>query len=153
MRRQPARVDLVARRVLAQRRDVRAGHPLVLHPQGVDHVRLLEPLERVAHVAMQRLDPRGMSVGGPQTVTSQPIRVNARMFERATRLCSTSPTIHTFSPSSEPRRRLSVNRSSSACVGGSCFPSPALITEAAVQRATSAAAPAYGERMTMAAGS
>ena len=47
-------------------------------------------------------------MGGPQTVTSQPIRVKARMFERATRLCSTSPTIQTFSPSSEPARRFSV---------------------------------------------
>ena len=47
-------------------------------------------------------------MGGPQTVTSQPIRVKARMFERATRLWSTSPTIHTFSPSSEPARRFSV---------------------------------------------
>ncbi len=52
--------------------------------------------------------PRGISVGGPHTVTSQPIRVKARMFERATRLWSTSPTIHTFRPSSEPARRFSV---------------------------------------------
>jgi hypothetical protein len=33
------------------------------------------------------------------------------------------------------------------------LPSPALITEARVQRATSAAAPTFGERMTIAAGS
>ena len=52
--------------------------------------------------------PRGISVGGPHTVTWQPIRPKARMFERATRLCSTSPTIHTFSPSSRPSRRRSV---------------------------------------------
>ena len=37
--------------------------------------------------------PRGISVGGPQTVTSAPILVKARMFERATRECMTSPTI------------------------------------------------------------
>src|SRR5213596_1128425 len=30
--------------------------------------------------------PRGIRVGGPQTVTWQPIFVNAKMFERATRL-------------------------------------------------------------------
>jgi hypothetical protein len=52
--------------------------------------------------------PRGISVGGPQTVTSQPIRVKASTFERATRLWSTSPTIQTFSPSSDPARRFSV---------------------------------------------
>ena len=52
--------------------------------------------------------PRGISVGGPQTVTSQPIRVKASTFERATRLWSTSPTIQTRTPSSEPTRRFSV---------------------------------------------
>ena len=52
--------------------------------------------------------PRGMSVGGPQTVTSQPIRLKARIPDRATRLCMTSPTIQSLSPSSEPARRLSV---------------------------------------------
>ena len=41
-------------------------------------------------------------------VTSHPIRVKARMFERATRLCSTSPTIQILSPSSEPIRLRSV---------------------------------------------
>jgi len=52
--------------------------------------------------------PRGMSVGGPHTVTSQPIFVKARMFERATRECMTSPTIQSFAPSSDPSRRRSV---------------------------------------------
>ncbi len=52
--------------------------------------------------------PRGMSVGGPQTVTWQPMRVKARMPDRATRLCSTSPTIQTRSPSSAPTLRRSV---------------------------------------------
>ena len=100
-----------------------------------------------------RSTSRGISVGGPHTVTSQPIRVKARMFERATRLCSSSPTIQTFLPSSVPTRRRSVNSSSSAWVGCSCLPSPALMTEAVVQPATSWAAPACGERMTIAAGS
>ena len=52
--------------------------------------------------------PRGISVGGPQTVTSQPMREKARMPERATRLWSTSPTIQMRRPSSDPVRRLSV---------------------------------------------
>ena len=92
-------------------------------------------------------------MGGPHKVTLAPIRVKARMFERATRECSTSPTIQMFAPSSEPSRRRSVNTSSSACVGCSCLPSPALITAAGVHRATSPAAPAWGERITIAAGS
>jgi hypothetical protein len=74
-------------------------------------------------------------------------------FERATRLWRTSPTIQTLRPSSEPTRRFSVYRSSSAWVGCSCLPSPALITAAEVQRATSPAAPACGVRITIAAGS
>ena len=40
---------------------------------------------------------RGISVGGPQTVTLAPIRVKARMSERATRECRTSPTIQMLS--------------------------------------------------------
>ena len=75
------------------------------------------------------------------------------MFERATRECRTSPTIQMLAPSSEPSRRRSVNTSSSAWVGCSCLPSPALITAASVQPATSWAAPACGERITIAAGS
>jgi hypothetical protein len=35
----------------------------------------------------------GVSVGGATTRTSLPSKVSARMFERATRLCSTSPQI------------------------------------------------------------
>ena len=46
--------------------------------------------------------PRGISVGGPQTVTPAPILRKARMFERATRECDTSPTIQMLRPSSEP---------------------------------------------------
>ena len=86
-------------------------------------------------------------------MTVAPICVNARMFERATREWSTSPTIQMLAPSSDPSRRRRVNTSSSACVGCSRLPSPALITAAGVQRATSPAAPAWGERITIAAGS
>ena len=49
------------------------------------------------------------------------------MFERATRECAMSPTITTSSPSLFPLWRRIVAASSSACVGCSCWPSPALI--------------------------
>ena len=75
------------------------------------------------------------------------------MFERATREWLTSPTIQMLRRSRDPKRRRSVNTSSSAWVGCSCLPSPALTTAASVQPATSWAAPACGERMTIAAGS
>ena len=96
---------------------------------------------------------RGISVGGPQTVTSAPMRVKAWMLERATRLCMTSPTIQIAAPSSEPSLRRSVNTSSSAWLGCSCLPSPAFTTDADVWRATRSAAPAQGARITIAAGS
>ena len=51
---------------------------------------------------------RGSSVGGPQTVTLAPIRVNARIPERATREWLTSPTIQMLTSSSVPIRRRSV---------------------------------------------
>ena len=44
--------------------------------------------------------PRGISVGGPQTVTFAPIFWKAWMFERATREWVTSPTIQMLRPSS-----------------------------------------------------
>ncbi len=50
--------------------------------------------------------PRGMSGGGPTSVTFAPMSRNAWMFERATRECRTSPTIAMWRPSSrsiEPR--------------------------------------------------
>ena len=53
-------------------------------------------------------NPRGISVGGPQTVTSAPMAPKASTLERATRLCSTSPTIQIRLPSSEPSRCRSV---------------------------------------------
>ena len=51
---------------------------------------------------------RGISVGGPQSVTFAPIFWNAWMFERATRLCVTSPTIQMLRPSMSPSRSRSV---------------------------------------------
>ncbi len=52
--------------------------------------------------------------------------------ERATRLWRMSPTIATRFPLSEPSFCSTVNMSSSACVGCSCAPSPALTTIASV---------------------
>ena len=52
--------------------------------------------------------PRGISVGGPASVTFAPIRWKAMMFERATREWATSPTIQIDAPSIPPRRRRSV---------------------------------------------
>ena len=95
---------------------------------------------------------RGMSVGGPTSVTCAPMLRKARMFERATRECAMSPTIQIERPSMPPSFERSVCTSSSACVGCSCLPSPALTTAALVQPATSAAAPACGLRMTIASG-
>ena len=44
----------------------------------------------------------GSSERGPQTPTSAPIFLSPQMFERATRECSTSPTMQTLMPSSCP---------------------------------------------------
>jgi hypothetical protein len=46
---------------------------------------------------------RGISVGGPTSVTRAPISSRPWMFERATREWATSPTIATCSDSSVPR--------------------------------------------------
>ncbi len=51
------------------------------------------------------------------------------MLERATRECRMSPQIATVSPCIRPLRRRIVSASSSAWVGCSCAPSPALTTE------------------------
>ena len=74
------------------------------------------------------------------------------MLERATRECSTSPQIATSSPSIEPLRRRMVSASSSACVGCSWLPSPALITAQLTWRASSATAPLSGWRTTSTSG-
>ena len=50
-------VDLVARRVLAQRGDPGLGHALALHAQRVHNVGRAELGERVADIASEGLDP------------------------------------------------------------------------------------------------
>ena len=93
----------------------------------------------------------GISVGGPQSVTCAPTRANPHSAERATRLCSTSPTITTLRPASPPRCRRAVYKSSSPCVGCACAPSPALITATRGRfRASRCGAPACGCRITTA---
>ena len=88
------------------------------------------------HGRPSQKDATGSSVGGPHSTTSAPISVRPHRFERATRLCRMSPTMATRRPLMRPSRSRMVNRSSSACVGWACQPSPALITEAETSPAT-----------------
>ena len=92
--------------------------------------------------------PRGISVHGPQTATSAPSLVSPQRLDRATRECSTSPTRQTFKPSIFPCLSRIVSRSSSACVGCSCLPSPALMTLEAIRLPRNSAAPEDGCRIT-----
>ena len=101
-------VDLVDGGVLAQRGHVGLLHALVLHAQRVDDVGLARSSSVVRTSTPSASTPRGISVGGPASVTCAPIVWKARMFERATRECRTSPTIQICAPSSEPSRRRSV---------------------------------------------
>ena len=93
--------------------------------------------------------PAGISVEGAQTRTSAASAVSARMFDRATRLCSTSPQITTRWLWIDPRRRRMVSASSKACVGCSCEPSPALSTGQSTLSAISRTAPDDPWRMTI----
>ena len=74
------------------------------------------------------------------------------MFERATRLCNTSPQIATVRPLTRPLRRRIVSASSSAWVGCSWLPSPALITEQSTFSESSCTAPDSGWRTTSTSG-
>ena len=70
----------------------------------------------------------GTRVEGPTSVTSASSLVSAQMLERATRLKRMSPRITTLRPFNAPRCSFIVKVSSSACVGCSWAPSPALMT-------------------------
>ncbi len=83
----------------------------------------------------------GIMVGGPEMVTSAPIFFRPIILERATLLCLMSPIIATFKPCSLPFFSLIVKRSSSACVGCSFVPSPALIIPALISGASIWGAP------------
>ncbi len=84
-----------------------------------------------------RRHPPGSNSGGPASRTSAPSRSSSLAFDRATRLWRMSPQIATLSPAMRPKRWRIVAASSSAWVGCSLVPSPALITGAATISATS----------------
>ena len=96
--------------------------------------------------------PGGTSVGGPHTQTSAPIFDRSRRFERSTRLCSRSPMIATFRPRIRPLCWRMVKASSSAWVGCSCMPSPALMMRERQMRASRSHAPDAPWRMTIMSG-
>ncbi len=97
--------------------------------------------------------PDGSIVGGAASRTSAPSFVNAYRFERATRECVMSPMIVTVRPSKLPFSCFTVKQSSSAWVGCSCAPSPALITGAASASASRLGTPATLWRTITASGS
>ena len=74
------------------------------------------------------------------------------MFERATRLCRTSPQIATVRPPSRPLRWRIVSASSRAWVGCSWLPSPALMTAQSTFSDSSCTAPDSGWRTTSTSG-
>ena len=73
-------------------------------------------------------------------------------FDRSTRLCSRSPTMATLRPARRPLCARIVNASSSAWVGCSCIPSPALMIAERQMRASSSGAPDEAWRMTIMSG-
>ena len=93
-------VQPVAARVLPLGREERVVHPLPLHPQHHHHVGVrAAPRPGRSRSAPARCPtPTGSSVGGATRVTWAPSVCSSSTLERATRLCSTSPTIATFSP-------------------------------------------------------
>src|SRR5262245_52694831 len=100
----------------------------------------------------KRSTPDGMSVDGATTRTLAPSVVSRMMFERATRECRMSPQMAITSPSTPPLLRRIVRASSSAWVGCSCAPSPALTTEQSTFCASSSTAPDAWWRTTMMSG-
>ncbi len=152
-RRDPARVDLVVGGVLADRGDEALAHALALHAKRVDHVRLADPVERVGDADSRAARSRAGSASAARTPSPRPPSVRRRGCSSARRGCAgRRRRSRSCFRSSEPRRMRSVYTSSSAWLGCSCLPSPALITEASVHRVTRSAAPACGERITIASG-
>ena len=96
--------------------------------------------------------PEASSVEGAMTRTRAPSVLSRRMLERATRECRMSPQIATVSPAMRPLWRRMVRASSSAWVGCSWLPSPALITEQSTFWASSSTAPAAWWRTTRMSG-
>jgi hypothetical protein len=105
--------------------------------------------------------PRGISVSGATRRTRAPSLARHRMLERATREWAMSPTIATSRPAIErgppavaavPLARRMVAASSSAWVGCSCWPSPALTTAQRTWLCSIAAAPPNEWRTTITSG-
>src|SRR5437660_5825788 len=96
--------------------------------------------------------PGGSRVEGATTRTRAPSVLSRMMFDRATRECRMSPQIVTTRPSMRPLLRRMVSASSSAWVGCSCAPSPALITAQSTFWASSSTAPEAWWRTTRMSG-
>src|SRR5690606_27893768 len=86
----------------------------------------------------------GISVVGPQTITSAPCFCKQRILDSATRECNISPIIATLRPATSPKRSRIENESNKAWVGCSCAPSPALTICASICLLKKTPAPAYG---------
>ena len=133
-------VQAVAPRVLALGREERGVHPLALHAQHHHRVGL-RAARRPGRTTPRRpvldADRQQRRRGDQGDLGAE--RVQQQTLERATRLCSTSPTMvmragQVLPSASLPtRRRRIVNASSSAWVGCSWVPSPALMTAASIQ--------------------
>ena len=94
----------------------------------------------------------GIRVGGATTRTRAPMAFSRKMLERATRLWAMSPQMATVRLWMRPLRWRMVRASSSAWVGCSCGPSPALITEQSTFSDSSLTAPASEWRTTSTSG-
>ena len=100
----------------------------------------------------RRPTDEGIKVEGPHSRTCAPMALRSRRLERATRECRMSPQIATTRPFKRPLCLRIVSASSSAWVGCSCAPSPALTTEQLTLRAKRCTAPAAWWRTTMMSG-
>ena len=132
--------------VFARRRHERAVHALALQPQhhhDVDPGEALLPCRGTPRRRAAR-SPPAAACAAPRPGPARPSMLRSAMFERATRLCRTSPQIATVSPSSRPLRRRIVSASSSAWVGCSWLPSPALMTAQSTFSDSSCTAPEFG---------
>jgi hypothetical protein len=96
--------------------------------------------------------PIGIMVGGPARTTLAPIFVNPTIFDLATLLWDMSPIIAIRSPLIDPLFSMTVIRSRSDWVGWACIPSPALIIENFIRRASICGAPAEECRNTITSG-
>ena len=126
-----ARVQAERAAVLARARQERARQPLALDAQHHHDVGALERrLERGRRRRRRASRPRAASAcAGRRSAPSAPIvRKQVRVRARDAAVARCRRRSRPSSPSSLPLARRMVNASSSACVGCSCVPSPALTT-------------------------